>query len=122
MATSMNCCPICKRKVQSHALQILCKVCHCLFHMKCLSLESAVLKKLVDDENEWFCSLCISNELPFNHIENDNEFIISVCGVNQSCLERVNMIDNMLTLTSEYENCDFDHFRIDFDPDEIFYK
>ena len=47
------------------------------YHLKCLTLVPTELVTLLEDPN-WICKLCLNDLFPFNHIENEKEFIASI--------------------------------------------
>lgn len=59
-------CNLCNRVLQSHSVSFKCTVCGSLYHVNCLPNGS-----YSDNVNSWICINCISNALPFNHIEDD---------------------------------------------------
>lgn len=70
--SSFNC-PVCLKRVLSHSQSIYCTFCKNYIHKNCL-LDPEILELAQNDEN-WVCSVCLSNQLPFNHFDNDDEFM-----------------------------------------------
>ena len=70
-------CPICTKRILRHARKIDCSCCYRTYHLKCLTLVPTELVTLLEDPN-WICKLCLNDLFPFNHIENEKEFIASI--------------------------------------------
>ena len=64
-------CPTCLRKVQSFCYKISCSLCRNVYHANCISWSH---NDIVFNRDSWFCNNCLNNELPFHHIEEENEF------------------------------------------------
>ena len=63
-------CGVCNRRILSHSRVLKCSNCYCELHISCCNItanESALIK-------DWLCIMCISHVLPFNHLDDDNEF------------------------------------------------
>ena len=74
-------CNLCNKKVLTKACYINCDVCHANVHIKCLN---QVTKKnelyAKKDENNWICTCCSSILFPFNHYDDDLDFLMAVSG------------------------------------------
>ena len=113
----MAVCPICSKRVLSHALKIACHVCNETYHMKCISLTSADLDYMLTNIHNWMCIQCTSNLLPFNQIEDDNDFVLACC--IQPCNELLSSDLIYNPFGSDREDIDNQN---EFDPDQNFYN
>ena len=113
----MAVCPICSKRVLSHALKIACHVCNETYHMKCISLVSADLDYMLTNIHNWMCIQCTSNLLPFNQIEDDNDFVLACC--IQPCNELLSSDLIYNPFGSDREDIDNQN---EFDPDQNFYS
>ena len=80
----MDNCPVCDKKILQHARKIICCICNKIFHMKCLTLCDKDLYSLECARHEWFCELCLSYSLPFNHIDDNADFYAAIRGLSES--------------------------------------
>ena len=68
-------CNICDRRILSHSTKLICFACRSHVHLQCLSCvtisDSIYTQRYT---NNWLCTRCAENELPFNGIHDDNEF------------------------------------------------
>ena len=64
--------------------KITCCICHIIYHMKCLSLCQDELNSLEYNRPKWFCEMCLFVSLPFNHIEDNNDFYAAVHELSKS--------------------------------------
>ena len=69
-----NICNICSKRVLSHAKVITCALCKQKCHCKCISIKTSEISSLLHND-DWYCVLCISDILPFNHISDDTEYL-----------------------------------------------
>ena len=75
-------CKICQKIVASNHRGILCDLCNKWVHPKCNKLEKSDFLKFQEDENlQFFCSLCLRENLPTLDL-NDKEFYLTMEGVN----------------------------------------
>ena len=70
----MDNCPLCSKKISNHAIKISCTICQTAHHMKCISIDPNIISKLKNDDN-WYCFNCLTSIFPYNHIDNDEEFL-----------------------------------------------
>ena len=89
-------CNLCKRKILSKACFLKCNICLSNVHIRCLkqvSKKDDLYKK--KDCNEWICTLCSSDLFPFNHYEDDLEFLLTISGSSDKYMHLpFNMITN----------------------------
>jgi len=75
----MAACNICIKKVLSHALHLKCTNCDQLVHLKCLPFVTKFDSLYTDREkNAWYCKNCIQSILPFNHYDDNNDYIAAL--------------------------------------------
>ena len=63
-------CNVCNKRILSHSRVLKCINCTSECHISCCNLtakDTTLIK-------EWLCIICISEILPFNHLDDDNEF------------------------------------------------
>ena len=110
----MDKCLICKKLFLSHSKKVKCCLCLGRYHLNCISLSSDIINYIQDNEQTWYCSLCITEIFPFNNIEDDIEFV--------STIEATTLPGNSLCYLSEkvfipFELNDKDHSSLLCDPD-----
>ena len=70
----MTCCFVCNKRVLSHSRTVTCCLCACIIHMRCLSVSS-----VCESSNDNFtCSKCANSLFPYNHIEDNLEFLKTI--------------------------------------------
>lgn len=73
-------CGVCKESVGENHKAIKCNICELWIHIKCNNLDKndyAYFQDLKNEEEDFFCINCVSENLPFSKL-NNNEFSISV--------------------------------------------
>ena len=110
-------CPTCGKRVLPHASKIVCHVCTETYHMKCISLSTADHDCMRRNLHNWICLQCISSIFPFNHIEDNNEFIDMSSTTHNNELIMSDLIYNPFDLNAE----ELDNY-FKYDPDANFYS
>ncbi len=67
-------CRICQKRVLSHSCYLRCIICKSVIHIVCLGISKADTLYEKRDSNGWICIKCMADNLPFNHIEEEDEF------------------------------------------------
>ena len=68
-------CRICNKNILSHSRSLNCAVCQLKCHLSCLSNVSVHDTIYVERvQNDWFCPVCIDDNLPFSCIIDENEY------------------------------------------------
>ena len=65
-------CNICTKFVLSHSYNIQCSSCKSFTHIRCLV---SGCRNDIYDQRDWICSLCINSVFPFNHYDDDVDFM-----------------------------------------------
>ena len=110
-----NTCQVCLKRVQSFSYSIDCKKCFVKYHIKCVNINR-------DDvvDSLWYCTLCVQEIFPFNHLDNDDDFYATVMEGVVECPYRLHEIGNKVFLPFEI-NDSFDTPFSEIDPDYHFY-
>ena len=78
----MAVCNICLSRLQSHSCYLSCSVCEDKYHINCLPCitknDSIYMERNL---SQWICTRCSQDIFPFNHCENDDDFIESLSGL-----------------------------------------
>ena len=69
-----NFCKLCEKRVLAHSKSVSCVICKNKYHCKCITINDSEIISLLS-ATDWYCESCISEELPFNQIDNDIEFL-----------------------------------------------
>ena len=80
-------CKTCHKRVQSFSQYIECHNCKCKHHAKCVRLDKAT-----DISSNWYCPPCIQTVLPFNHLDEDDDFCSAVFEESLNCSFRFHEI------------------------------
>ena len=71
-----NRCHLCLKRLLWHSRSLQCFVCMQSYHVLCLpNVSKHDLLYQSQPANDWFCIICASSELPFNHYADECEFI-----------------------------------------------
>ena len=110
-----NQCPVCHKRILTPSGHIRCL---CEIHLKCITLSHIEHEYLLCKSCEWFCGNCIITVFPFNNIEEDREFMASICNV-----DKLGLTDDDL-IFHPFESNDNDHRSplCEIDPDLYFYN
>lgn len=71
-------CSVCLKFVRSNQRAILCDNCSKWTHAKCAHLSNDEYVMLGSSAEPWFCTCCLQSIFPFNHIVNENEFVMAI--------------------------------------------
>ena len=66
-------CPTCRKKLQRHSVKIICIFCRYTYHIDCLPLTRADLVNI--NKDQWTCVNCLSDIFPFNHVDDENDYL-----------------------------------------------
>ena len=115
----MDNCPVCKKKILQHSRHITCCLCFCVFHVKCQTLSNEYIESLDDNHADWFCEICLSNALPFNHIVDDTDFIAALFELSFTTADSLRYLSDKIFHPFEINIDDHQVFS-DIDPDVNF--
>ena len=114
-------CPVCNKKIMCHSLFLYYGSCSSSIHRNCAGLSSEEYDCILS-KSGWVCNHCISTALPFNHIDEDSEFLNAVYS---------NTLENCTVPVHRYSSHVFNPFETnedednlpfgDIDPDTILY-
>ena len=92
----MATCQLCTKRILSHAYKITCANCRETMHLNCLrftSKEDATCSTFVS--NEWFCPVCIKENIPFANITCEDEYMSTILDLNASySAVSLNLLEN----------------------------
>ena len=118
-------CAICYSRLLSHSWYLKCYSCERHYHINCLTFVTKHDSIYIDrDNNNWLCTKCTSDIFPFNHYDEDVEFIHTLVECLENELNIMKYSDNYknrLFMPFENSKADFTHL-LDFDPDINFYQ
>ena len=110
----MDKCLICTKPFLSHSKKVKCCVCLGKYHLNCISLSNENISYIQDNEQTWFCSMCITEIFPFNNIEDEVDFLANI---DASTLPRNSMCYLSDKVFIPFELNDKDHSSLLCDPD-----
>ena len=117
----MDNCPVCDKKILQHARKIICCICNKIFHVKCLTLCDKDLYSLECARPEWFCEICLSYSLPFNHIDDNAGFYAAIRELSESTADSLRYLSEKVFQPFESDINSYDELT-DNDPDINFYN
>ena len=68
-------CGKCLKSMHSHLEVINCDTCQKYFHLKCSGITKNIFLELKLKNEKWICFKCVSNLLPFSHLDNNELFL-----------------------------------------------
>ena len=72
-------CNICLKKVLTHSYYVTCSNCHSRVHIKCLPKVKKNDTIFTERQtNIWYCSKCTAGIFPFNHLDENEEFMLAI--------------------------------------------
>lgn len=72
-------CSKCDKPINANYHAATCNQCSALYHINCAGLEGGMEET---DKVNWLCVSCLSFIYLFNHIDNDEEFLLALREVN----------------------------------------
>ena len=96
-------------------------ICNKIFHMKCLTLCDKDLYSLECARPEWFCEICLSYSLPFNHIDDNADFYAAIRELSESTADSLRYLSEKVFQPFESDINSYDELT-DNDPDINFYN
>ena len=91
-------CGLCKKFIYTHDIILLCNLDNNIYHAKCLKIDNDTALE-IQNSHDWFCPICIENNLPINLTNNNSESSILCHCCN-------NVISNVRHLISYCIFCD----------------
>ena len=113
-------CLKCLKRILSHSKIISCIHCSNACHLNCISVNHFEMSSLVNDTS-WICPNCISDAMPFVHIDDDIEFILSFSYRDHFEIIWEEISDKLFNPFSYNDNC-IDSPLDEYDPDQNFYS
>ena len=113
-------CNVCTKQIQRHAKRIKCSLCHNLYHANCITLSRDEQQHLIEDVVNWYCRYCNETIFPFNHLEDETEYVHAILASNDT-VTQCYMSDKILQ-PFEINDLDENAFESDIDPDLNFYN
>lgn len=110
MCLSMSCiCSVCRKHVRKNHRKLLCNICKTYIHKSCSDLTNKEFRQK-DTHYYWHCNSCNDEIcLPFNHIRDENEFL----------LQLYRLFENDITITvhngNKYDYLSFDPTKFQTD-------
>ena len=118
-------CKVCNKKVLRHSYSLRCFSCKSLVHQKCMPrVDREELLYISQNNSDWYCSMCISDILPFIQVEDDAEFVSTISGNNENKAKiTLDVLKDQQKLFTPFElNDDHESPLTDIDPDIQFYN
>ena len=94
-----------------------CTLCSMIFHLKCITLMPCEQEHIRKHRHDWYCELCTSCMFPFNHYEDDQEFVRAV-----NHIDTLSSLNNSDLVFHPFEMNDRISPLSEIDPDLHFYN
>ena len=114
-------CNICDQRILSHSRGIKCVICDGINHIKCKSLKTEEQLYILNSKSTWYCSKCLSSNLPFNHYADEDEFLNAIY-VKDHFELNWDSFSQKLFNPFDFNDSDNDIPLNDADPDLNFYN
>ena len=90
-------CKKCNKTINSNQRAICCDICDRWYHQSsCAALSCQEYEKLASSSDHWYCSNCLCDILPFNHIVDDQDFQRCITMPMFDILFDVSRYDNLI--------------------------
>ena len=96
---------------------MICTLCSMIFHLKCITLMPCEQEHIRKHRHDWYCELCTSCMFPFNHFEDDQEFVRAV-----NHIDTLSSLNNSDIVFHPFEMNDRISPLSEIDPDLHFYN
>ena len=120
MATPVKC-PVCNRKVNRQAKALKCMSCEQTFHIKCLCFINDNDMEYLS-VNQWICTQCLSNNLPFIHIVDEHEYLECIKALGGGFKLQKAALEKLVFHPFQNYDLDSNNPMADIDPDANFYN
>jgi hypothetical protein len=94
LITSKHSCAICNMKFSLESRKFFCSICHQWNHIKCNSANFLP----ANDKQEYWCTKCLTSIFPFNHFDDDIQFLNCVFDMKYNT-------NNILQSTEQFKIC-----------------
>ena len=119
--STISSCNICDQRILSHSRVIKCVICDGVNHIKCISLKTEEQLYILNSKSTWYCSKCLSSNLPFNHYADEDEFLNAIY-VKDHFELNWDSLSQKLFNPFDFNDSDNDIPLNDADPDLNFYN
>lgn len=112
--SKVNPCAVCDKSVRDNQRGIYCDCCTCWLHLKCTKMALVEYEALSTQNDCWYCQSCLQSIFPFNHLDDDDDFLNSVFAYaksvnpNSYLLRNLPQLDILNKLTAVDRNIDPD--------------
>ena len=119
-------CNVCTKKILSHCCHLYCSYCQNPYHLNCLNNIKRNDPIYIDrNVNNWLCTMCIEDNLPFMNIVDDEEYLCAihenVYQLGDARIEELNNNSFLLNELTEIDDIDLNDPLIENDPDIHYY-
>ena len=116
-------CTICNRHVYTHSYKLRCSICTRFTHLNCLPNVNRDDRLYIDREsNGWYCSSCMKIALPFNHFDDDVDFINALIEPVNGKEKLFSLIEKQLLNVNDNANYMPENPLSSTDPDMNFFN
>ena len=115
----INVCLSCSKRLLSHSKTISCKSCTSKCHLNCISVNEFEISSIKSD-NDWFCTKCICDNLPFVNILEDSDFYDALFLKDHFEISWDKLYDRLFNPFTLSDDMAHDPLG-DVDPDQNFY-
>ena len=113
-------CFLCYKGFRSETHQLECCACMRMYHVRCI--DNAAQDNSMFNKNNWLCKFCTSSIFPFNHIDENDEFIAAISEESIKCeVVTLESLEGKMFNPFELNEQDSTFSLGDADPDLQFY-
>ena len=125
MDDPLNTWPICDKKILRHSYTVCCQCCRRHVHRNCTTFSHEEFL-LAQNTDNWYSRLCNENIFPFNQIETDSEFEVTLKNFMTSTLEfGEHFLDPNSKIFNPFEINEEEHifeYQSELDPDKNYFN
>ena len=115
-------CCVCFCRIHSHDFKLECTLCHSLTHLSCLPHVNKNDSLYINRNSEnWYCSVCTQSIFPFNHYDDDDDFIEALKG-ECNCVNLNSFACDKFLDVHEIDDVDMDNPLASIDSDIHYFQ
>ena len=118
-----NVCPVCLKRVLSHAQRLQCDNCHKIVHLSCLSNVTKHDELYINrHDNIWYCPVCMQDALPLMRLEDDEYMDVIFNWKRDEKHVSIEELNNMIFIPFEINDQNTFSPLFEIDPDIQFFN
>ena len=123
MASQIDLCIVCSRRVLQHMRRLYCNCCHRNVHKNCTGLWGEDFE-IATQDTSWYCVTCMESLFAFNHFDDETDFLKAIADMSHQ--EASVQLGLRSKLFNPFEINEDEHeildYQGDLDPDKYYFN